>query len=148
MFRLFNTTQLIVYGFCRSCDLTPKIMIDDLINIVFKYYDCDELDQTFLSKDLRIIKDNCSMIQVKNTADQRDLQFCFGKKTILIDINCYKNIKHNIIQNPNGLRSSQSTQCRWKIKIGGRSYKKLSSKKHVCCGIGIMHIDDICSPVW
>ena len=140
-----SSNTLIVYGFCRRFVDSPRSMVDDVIKLVINYYDCDVFDETCITKYLSIEnKNNLSTIQVKKSADQDRLQFAFGTKTIVI------NCSSNIYGDCNGYNYNKS-DCKtdrkilsqkWNLIVDGR-HKKYHSKSHVCCGIGIMNVNDI-----
>ena len=150
MLKLFTSTNaLAVYGFCRRFVDSPRLMIDDLIALVINYYDCDAFNEACTTKYLRITnKNNLSMVQVKKMADQDTLQFVFGTKTIVV--NCNNNIYYNNYNysssksNPVRKLTTDQTMLsqKWNLTFGGR-HKKNYSKSHVCCGIGIINVNDM-----
>ena len=139
---LTSTNSLAVYGFCRHFVDSPRSMIDDLIALVIKYYDCDAFCETCIPKYLTIkYKDNLSTIQVTKNADQNELQFGFGTKTVVINFN--NNNIYSTDYNCNKFDCKTDKKIlpqKWNLIVDGR-HKKGNS--HVCCGIGIMNVNDI-----
>ena len=155
--------DMVVTKFCRDNNI---VFVNDLIQIICDYYDLiDHFDESCKSKHLTITNPERTQIRVNGFYqrskcwDDCELKFICGTKTYFINntktennntegINHFAN--HNTSNNNNtqSRNGSMRSNCKlkWNLLIDGRyrgSYNINKIKSgHVCCGIGIMNVND------
>eukprot|EP01084_Bolivina_argentea_P275164 469180_1 len=111
--------KLFLYGYCR---LNSRLVPSDIIQLIYVYYSIfDEWDQPLAhsAQRLHFLMNNMRVRRTRDKTYHKYKIYAFGTKIISIN-------------NNNSLH-------KWKLTLNARH----KSGGHVCCGIGIMNVNDI-----